>query len=50
MIPQDRFFIVAPVAEGVIADLRAVLATMTLPGFAGMADPGNAILPFGRFP
>ena len=50
MIPQDRFFIVAPVAEGVIADLRAVLATMTLPGFAGMADPGNATLPFGRFP
>ena len=50
MIPQDRFFIIAPVAPDRVADLRLILATMTLPGFKGMADPDNTLFPFGQFP
>jgi len=49
MTPQDHLIIVAAVAEERVADLRGLLATMTLPGFPGTADPANAILPFGRF-
>jgi hypothetical protein len=49
MIPQDRFIVIAEIPEDRVADLRALLATMTLPGAPGAADPANPILPFGDF-
>ena len=49
MTPQDHLIVVAAVPDDRVADLRAFLATMTLPGLPGAADPANAILPFGRF-
>jgi hypothetical protein len=49
MIPQDNFIVVAPVPDERVGPLRALLATMTLPGFPGTADPKNPILPFGEF-
>ena len=42
VIPQDRFIVVAEVPEDRVAELRALLATMTLPGVPGAADPANA--------
>ena len=49
MIPQDNFVILAEVGPDRVAPLRALLATMTLPGVAGAADPANALAPFGAF-
>jgi hypothetical protein len=49
MIPQDSFIVVAAVPDEGVLPLRALLATMTLPGFPGTADPNNPILPFGEF-
>jgi len=49
MIPQDRFIVVAEVPKDRVAALRALLATMTLPGYPGAADPMNPLLPFGAF-
>ncbi len=47
MTPQSPFTIVAPLAAGREASLRALLDSMnTLPG---SADPRNAVLPFGEF-
>jgi hypothetical protein len=47
--PQDNFIVVAEVLRDRVEALRALLATMTLPGFPGAADPANALLPFGAF-
>jgi len=47
MTPQSSFMIVAPLIAGEEAALRSVLASMTVE--RGMADPQNAILPFGEF-
>src|SRR5574340_418599 len=49
MVPQDRFIVVAEVPKDRVAPLRALLATMTLKGYPGAADPMNALLPFGAF-
>ncbi|MGA7195546.1 MAG: hypothetical protein WBY97_00510, partial [Roseiarcus sp.] len=49
MIPQDNVIVVAEVVEERVAPLRALLASMTLSGFPGAADPANALLPFGAF-
>ena len=49
MTPQDHLIVVAAVPDDRVADLRAFLATMTLPGLPGACDPANVILPFGRF-
>ncbi len=49
MIQQDNVIVVAEVAEDRVAPLRTLLATMTLPGFPGAADPANPLLPFGAF-
>ena len=49
MTPQDHLIIVAAVPDDRVVELRTFLATMTLPGLPGAADPANAILPFGRF-
>jgi hypothetical protein len=47
MTPQSTFMVVAPVPSGRVDELRALLATMnTKPG---MADPKNALVPFGVF-
>lgn len=47
MTPQTTFLILAPVAEGRIEALRALLSGMNLkPGYA---DPENDLVPFGRF-
>ncbi len=47
MIPQDTFFILAPVAENRAEDLLSLLNDMTkAPGYA---DPDNRLVPFGRF-
>lgn len=47
MTPQSSFMIVAPVADGREASLRALLASMNHK--PGMADPENPLVPFGRF-
>lgn len=47
MTPQSCFMVVAPLAHGREADLRALLDSMNQA--PGMADPDNAILPFGAF-
>ncbi|WP_295950810.1 hypothetical protein [Rhodoferax sp.] len=47
MLPQSHFMVVAPLAAGREADLRALLASMnTQPG---TANPHNPLLPFGLF-
>ncbi len=48
MIPQDNFIIIAAIPDDRVEPLRKLLATMTLPGLTGAADPANAILPFGE--
>jgi hypothetical protein len=45
--PQSTFMVVAPVANGRDAELRALLAAMN--ALPGMADPANELVPFGRF-
>jgi hypothetical protein len=47
MTPQSSFMIVAPIQPGQIGAMRALLATMTCG--PGIADPDNALIPFGRF-
>ena len=47
MTPQSGFMVMAPLAAGREASLRALLETMNQA--PGMADPANAILPFGVF-
>ncbi len=47
MTPQSTFLIFAPILDGRVEDLRALLAGMTLK--PGLADPENALVPFGRF-
>lgn len=47
MTPQDTFLILAPVAEGRLEALRALLAGMATP--PGIADPENPLIPFGQF-
>jgi hypothetical protein len=47
MTPQSTFMVLAPLADGQEASLAALLASMN--GAAGMADPENALVPFGRF-
>ena len=47
LTPQSPFMVVAPVADGREAELRALLASMN--ALPGMADPDNALVPFGRF-
>jgi hypothetical protein len=47
MTPQDHFLVVAPVRPGQEPALRALLHSMNAE--PGMADPGNAIVPFARF-
>ena len=47
MTPQSQFTVVAAVRVGRESALRALLATMT--SQPGMADPKNALLPFGEF-
>ena len=47
MTPQSTFMILAPVALGQEASLASLLASMN--GVAAIADPENALVPFGRF-
>ena len=47
MTPQSHFTVVAPARAGHEAALRTLLASMT--SQPGMADPKNALLPFGEF-
>ncbi|OAI13253.1 hypothetical protein A1359_12690 [Methylomonas lenta] len=47
MTPQSNFMIVATVREGQLAALRDLLAGMNKS--IGLADPDNALVPFGRF-
>lgn len=47
MTPQSPFLVIAPIAQGREADLRALLDTMN--AAPGQADPDNALVPFGRF-
>jgi hypothetical protein len=46
--PQSHFTVVAPVAAGRAGSLRQLLASMT--SQPGIADPRNALVPFGEFP
>jgi hypothetical protein len=45
--PQSQFTVVAPIARQSEAALRALLATMN--SAPGVADPRNALVPFGEF-
>jgi hypothetical protein len=45
--PQSQFTVVARIATGSEAGLQALLATMN--SAPGVADPRNALLPFGEF-
>ncbi len=47
MTPQSPVLVIAPIADGREADLRALLDTMN--SAPGLADPDNGVLPFGRF-
>ena len=47
MTPQSSFMVLAPLADGRVEELRSLLASMNLG--PGMADPENALVPFGRF-
>lgn len=47
MTPQSQFMVVARVAPGRERSLRELLATMNAQ--PGMADPANAVVPFGQF-
>lgn len=47
MLAQSTFMITAPVADGRLEDLRALLATLN--DRPGHADPANTLLPFGNF-
>jgi hypothetical protein len=47
MTPQSTFLILAPVADGGLEPLRALLATMTRA--PGQAEPENPLIPFARF-
>ncbi len=47
MTPQSTFMVLAPIAAGREDELRSLLATMN--ARAGVADPQNALVPFGRF-
>ena len=49
MIPQDRFFILAKVRPACLGALRSQLSTMRRRGKTGMADPTNALVPFGNY-
>jgi hypothetical protein len=49
VIPQDNFVVIAEVGKDRVGALRVLLASMTLPGFPGAADPANALMPFGAF-
>src|ERR1700722_8143420 len=49
MTPQDHLILIAAVPDDRVVDLRAFLATLTLPGLPGAGDPANMILPFGQF-
>src|SRR5262245_52164555 len=46
MLPQSNLLILAPIAPGREQALRDLLATMALR--PGLADPENALIPFGR--
>jgi hypothetical protein len=45
--PQSHFMVVAPIEPGREAALRGLLATLNAQ--PGVADPRNALLPFGQF-
>lgn len=47
MTPQSSILVLAPVTDGQEATLRALLASMNQR--PGMADPRNALVPFGQF-
>lgn len=47
MTQQDTFFILAPVLEGQAEELLSLLNSMTEK--PGLADPQNALVPFGKF-
>ena len=47
MTPQSTFMVLAPIAPGRVEELRALLGSMN--GRPGTADPGNRLVPFGRF-
>jgi hypothetical protein len=48
MTPQSNFMVLAPIRPERQGELRAMLETMN--GAPGMAEPANALFPFGRFP
>ena len=47
MTPQSSFMVLAPLAEGREASLRALLAAMNLR--PGLVNPRNELVPFGEF-
>jgi hypothetical protein len=49
MTPQSSFMVLAPVIRGREQELRDLLAAINQPERPGVADPENALVPFGQF-
>jgi hypothetical protein len=47
MLPQSPFMVVAPIIDGRVDELKALLASMN--DQPGMARPDNPLVPFGQF-
>lgn len=47
MTPQSTFTIMSAVSKGKVEELRSLLVSLNVQ--PGMADPGNALIPFGQF-
>ena len=47
MIPQSTFMVLSAVRDGQLQNLRTLLATMNRS--AGLVNPDNSLVPFGRF-
>jgi hypothetical protein len=49
MIPQDNFIVLGQIPPDRVDGLRSLLTTMNLANCPGVADPANALVPFGAF-
>jgi hypothetical protein len=49
MTPQSNLLVHAPIRPQLRGKLEELLRSMNQPAYAGMADPNNALVPFGAF-
>jgi hypothetical protein len=48
MTPQSSFMVVAPIDPGKMAELKALLGSMNMIGFPGMAESGKSVRPLRK--